>query len=100
MVATVTAEIQVYPNVTVRKNLMDRIGVGDLFYPNRRLRAFAELEGITFLDLAEPMQQAADREQIFFHGFDGDMGNGHWNEAGHKFAGELMALRLAEILPD
>ena len=98
MVATVTAEIQVYPNATVRKNLMDRIGVPDLFYPNHRLGAFAELEGINFLDLAEPMQRAADRERIFFHGFGNDIGNGHWNEAGHKFAGELMAEKLAEMI--
>jgi lysophospholipase L1-like esterase len=98
MMATVTADIQVYPDPAVRKNLMDRIAVTDLFYPDRRLRSLAEREGFAFVDLAEPMQQAADRDHIFFHGFDNDLGNGHWNEAGHRFAGELMAAKLAEII--
>lgn len=100
MMVVVTTDIQVYPDAAVRKGLMERVGVTDLFHPNRRLRSFAEREGIAFVDLAEPMQEAADRDKVFFHGFGNEIGSGHWNEAGHKFAGELMAAKLAEMIPN
>jgi hypothetical protein len=99
MVATITSDIQVYPDPAVRQAMMKQVGVNDLFYPDRRLRALADARGIAFLDLAEPMQAAADRDKVFFHGFGKEVGNGHWNEAGHKFAGELMAGKLEELLP-
>ena len=98
MVATITSDIQVYPDPAVRKNLMDRVQVTDLFYPDRRLQLLAEKKGFGFVDLAEPMQQAADRDKVFFHGFGDEIGNGHWNEAGHRFAGEMMAAKLAEMI--
>ena len=61
-----------------------------------RLGKFAESEDIPYVDVAEPMQQAADRDHIFFHGFGKGIGNGHWNEAGHRFAGELFAAKISE----
>ena len=98
MIVTVTADIQVWPDPKVRQALADVVGVSDLFYPDRRLRSIAEREGMLFLDLAEPMQAAADRDKVFFHGFGSEIGNGHWNEAGHKFAGELMSKKLEELI--
>jgi GDSL-like Lipase/Acylhydrolase family len=98
MVATITSDIQVYPDPAVRQALMKQVGVDDLFYPNRRLRSISERHGIAFLDLAEPMEASADRDKIFFHGFGKEIGNGHWNEAGHRVAGELMAKRIEELL--
>lgn len=100
ILATITADIQVYPDPGVRQRLMQRVGVNDLFYPDTRLKLFAGREGISFVDLAGPMQQAADRDKVFFHGFGKEIGNGHWNEAGHKFAGEIIAKEIAEILPN
>jgi hypothetical protein len=98
MVATITSDIQVYPDPAVRQAMMKQVGVTDLFYPDRRLQTLANARGIAFLDLADPMQTAADRDTVFFHGFGKEVGNGHWNEAGHKFAGELMAGKLEDIL--
>jgi GDSL-like Lipase/Acylhydrolase family len=98
LLVTITADIQVYPDRSVRQAMIDRLGVIDLFYPDRRLAEFADRQGIPFLDLAAPMQEAADRDHVFFHGFGGEIGNGHWNEAGHKFAGELMASKIAGMI--
>jgi hypothetical protein len=78
----------------VRENFMRHIGVNTVFYPNQRLRALAEREKIDFLDLAEPMQVYADQNKVFLHGFGSDIGNGHWNAAGHQVAAELIAQYL------
>jgi len=84
----------VYPDFAVRKARMDAVGVTDLFYPDRRLETFAKRENIDFLDLAQPMQLYADRTGTFLHGFGTEVGNAHWNEAGHQLAGELISNKL------
>lgn len=96
MLATVTTDIQVYPDPAVRRSLMDQVGVTDLFYPDRRLEELAKREGIDFLDLAARMQAHADRTGEFLHGFGSEMGSGHWNEAGHKLAGELISQKFCQ----
>ncbi|MEO7539120.1 MAG: SGNH/GDSL hydrolase family protein [Pyrinomonadaceae bacterium] len=97
MLATITTDIQTYPDPQVRRSLMDQIGVSDLFYPDRRLEALASRQGMDFLDLAQPMQSYADTTGTFLHGFDDQLGSGHWNEAGHKLAGELISQRLCQV---
>lgn len=96
MMTTISTDIQVYPDPKVRQSMIDQLAVPDLFYPDRRLHDLAVRENIPFLDLAEPMQRAADRDKIFFHGFGKEIGNGHWNEAGHKFAGDLLAEEIGQ----
>ena len=91
-----STDIQVYPNTEVRQALMKRLGIDDLFYPNQRLQALADREGIAFLDLAAPMQTYADQNRVFLHGFGSDIGNGHWNEAGHHLAAELISQKLCD----
>ena len=98
MITTITSEIQVCPVPEVRQDMMDRLGVSDLFYPNHRLRALADDRGIAFLDLAKPMQTAADRDKVYFHGFGDHPGTGHWNEGGHKFAGQLISDKLEQVI--
>lgn len=82
--------IQVYPDPVVRQNFMRHIGVETVFYPNLRFKALADREHIDFFDLAEPMQRYADDHKVFLHGFDRDLGNGHWNVAGHEVVADLL----------
>ncbi|HYX27985.1 MAG TPA: SGNH/GDSL hydrolase family protein, partial [Pyrinomonadaceae bacterium] len=82
--------IQVYPDPAVRERFRSYLGVDDLFYPNRRLAQLANREQIDFLDLAQPMQQNADTTRIYLHGFGKEIGNGHWNENGHRLAADLI----------
>jgi len=77
MVATITSDIQVYPDQAVRQSMMNQLDVQDLFYPDTRLAGLADREGFPFLDLALPMQVAADTNKVFFHGFGRAIGNGH-----------------------
>jgi hypothetical protein len=96
-VATVTTDIQAYPDQDVREARAKSLGVSDLWYPNRRLRSFAEQRGVDFFDLAEPMQAFAAETGTYLHGFGDQMGSGHWNEAGHRLAGELLSQKLCKM---
>ena len=72
-----------------------RLGEADLFYPERRMRAFAAREGIDAVLLAEPFAARAAEAGEHLHGFPNtQLGSGHWNERGHALAAELIADRL------
>jgi hypothetical protein len=82
---------QVHPDPKVRAAFAKSLGVPDLFYPDRRLQVFAEQHSIPILLLAPAFQEQATRQQVFFHGFKGNLGGGHWNQAGHRLAGTMLA---------
>jgi hypothetical protein len=86
--------IQVHPDRTVRERFKAYLNVDSLFYPNQRLAEFANREQIDFFDLAQPMEQYADQNKIFLHGFGKETGNGHWNADGHREAAELIARKM------
>jgi hypothetical protein len=97
-VATLSNGIQVYPDPQARRAFAERLGVEDLFYPERRFRALGEREGFPVLNLAPELQLYADEHKVFLHGFGRELGNGHWNEGGHRVAGETLAQNLCEWL--
>jgi hypothetical protein len=97
-VVTLSNGIQVYPDASARAAFAHRLGVEDLFYPERRFKSLGEREGFPVLNLAPDLQSYADRNKVFLHGFGQQLGNGHWNETGHAVAGELLAQRLCEWL--
>jgi hypothetical protein len=85
---------QVIPNANLREQFMKRVGSTDLLYPDLRLKAFAEREHIQAIILAPDLQVYAQQQNVFLHGFEGNLGNGHWNATGHRVAGELIAQKL------
>ncbi len=93
LVVTLSNGIQVYPQPQVRQTFMRLLGVGDLFYPDNRIRQLCEREHIPAVILAPRLQEYADQNKAFLHGFDGK-GNGHWNNLGHRVAGELIATEI------
>jgi|SRR5215207_1730966 len=95
---TLSNGIQVYPEASARKAFADRLGVEDLFYPERRFRALGEREGFPVINLAPELQSLADGRKLFLHGFGRELGNGHWNEDGHRVAGETLARNLCDLL--
>ncbi|HEX7957975.1 MAG TPA: SGNH/GDSL hydrolase family protein [Pyrinomonadaceae bacterium] len=98
-VATVSNPIQVYPDAEARAAFLARLGPGaDLFYPDRRFEEFGRRDGLTVFTLAPELQAYADEHKVFLHGWPGDLGNGHWNENGHRVGGELLARKLCEQL--
>jgi hypothetical protein len=91
-VVLLSTGMQVHPDAAVRDQFMRKLGVADLFYPGRRLAAFAAGAGIPLLDLAPPLAQLASSRRLFLHGFANTApGDGHWNASGHAAAAPLIA---------
>lgn len=94
---TLTRGIQVTPRREEKEKFLQRLGAKDLYYPERRLAEFGKREGIPVLNLAPPMAKQAEERQVFFHAHRDSLGIGHWNQAGHEAAGELIASWLAGL---
>jgi hypothetical protein len=93
LLVTGGGSIQDYPDGAVRRRFMQSVGADNLFYPDHRIKALGEREGIEVLNLAPALQEYAERNKTFLHGTDGF---GHWNVLGHHLAGDLIAERLCE----
>jgi hypothetical protein len=96
VVVTLSNGIQVVPNPQVRETFEKRMGITDIFYPDNRIKSVATREGIPVITLAPELQKVAIANNVFLHGFDANIGNGHWNQAGHRAAGELLAKKFCE----
>ncbi|HVS03013.1 MAG TPA: SGNH/GDSL hydrolase family protein [Thermoanaerobaculia bacterium] len=94
LVVSLSNPIQVHPDPGLRRAFAERLGVQDLFYPERRLASWGEAHGVAVLPLAPRLQPIAERRGVFLHGFGDALGEGHWNELGHRLAGELIARHL------
>lgn len=87
----------VHPDPDVRERFKKELAVPNLFYPEKRIGALGKQQGFPVLALAPLLQKRATRQQIFFHGFlNTQFGAGHWNEDGHRAAGEILAQTLCE----
>jgi hypothetical protein len=98
LVVTGSTGIQVNPDQDTRKTYMNHLGVRDLFYPDQRIKSLGEREGFRVMNLAPPLEEYATRNQVFLHGPVNAKGRGHWNELGHRLAGELIAGELCKVL--
>jgi hypothetical protein len=98
LLVIVSYAYQVYPGRAARERMLDKLGVPDALYVNHRLEALGRREKFKVLSLAEPMQSLADKQHVYFHGFANTaMGRGHWNERGHRVAGELISAAVCEM---
>jgi len=98
-VITLSSSAQVNPDPKFRASFMQQEGISDLFYPDLRIQSLCDREAIPILVLAPVLQDYAERNHVFLHGFDGT-GKGHWNEQGHAVAGELIANWLGARLSE
>ena len=95
VLAVVSTPGSVYPDPGMRSRYAKSLGVNSLFYPEERLQRLGEAAGFEVLTLAPPMQKRADATKVYFHGFSNTRpGFGHWNDAGHAAAADLIAERL------
>lgn len=81
---------QVYPDPQARADFMKYAGADDIFYPDTRIKKLAEENSIPVLTLAPALQNYAEKNHVFLHGFEKNLGFGHWNQAGHRAAGEMI----------
>jgi hypothetical protein len=96
VVVTLSNGPQVLPDPKLREAFMKRFGITDLFYPDDRIKSLGAREGIPVITLAPELQEFAERNNVFLHGFGENIGNGHWNATGHRVAGELIAKKMCE----
>jgi len=95
VVAVLSTAGAVYPDPAMRRRYAEFLGVGDLLYPERRLRELGERRGIEVVTLTEDMQRHADATGRHLHGFaNARPGFGHWNQAGHELGADLIARGL------
>lgn len=95
VLAVLSTPGSVFPNPDMRARYARSLGVESLFYPEERLTRLGKSAGFEVLALAPEMQKRADATQAYFHGFPNTKpGFGHWNEAGHAAAADLIAERL------
>jgi hypothetical protein len=99
LVVTLSNSIQVHPDPAVRQAYAKRIGVPDLYYPERRIGAFCDRHGIPVISLAPDFQEYAETHKVYLHGFGENLGGGHWNRDGHRLAGRLIAQAICLNLP-
>lgn len=94
LVVTLTSGIQVHPDPKVRQRYMERFGISNLLYPDEKVSQIGKSKEIAVWMLAPVFQEFAEKKGIFLHGFpDQQLGGGHWNEHGHRLAGEYIANR-------
>lgn len=92
LVVVLSNAIQVHPDKSKREAFQKIAGIDDLFYPDARIASACREMGIPVLALAPKMQQHAQREKTFLHGFENTKkGQGHWNEKGHAVASQLIS---------
>ena len=96
VVVTLSNGPQVLPDPNGRENFKNRLGITNLFYPDDRIKSLAAREGFPVVTLAPELQEFAQHNNAFLHGFGEDIGNGHWNATGHRVAGELIAKKMCE----
>lgn len=60
------------------------------------IKNLGEREGFPALILAPDFARYAAEHRVYLHGFDEALGSGHWNETGHKLAGDLTAQLLCQ----
>ena len=96
LVVTLSSNIQVDPNPTAREQLMKRLGVQNLFYPDEHIAQLGKREDIAVLTLSPIFLQYAQEHNASLHGFRGNR-QGHWNESAHQLGGELMAEKVCQM---
>ena len=96
VVVTMSNGPQVLPDAKSREAFKSRLGITDLFYPDNRIKSLGTREGIQVITLAPDLQDFAEYNNVFLHGFGKNIGNGHWNSTGNRVAGELIAKKICE----
>jgi hypothetical protein len=99
VLASLSTGLQVLPDSQARARLAAGMGARDLDYTEKRLGSFAEREGIAYCPLSPGLRRYAEEHGEAVHGFlDAYPNAGHWNETGHRVAGEILARWLCPRL--
>ena len=101
-VVTLANAPQVDPNPANRKAIQDALGGTSLFYPDQRIRRFADDHGIKAISLAPALADYAAEHRTYLNGGYNEAvpsGQGHWNAAANQLAAALMGRELCAHSP-
>jgi len=99
VIAVLSTSLQAYPDEQVRQQICDEFNIDNQFYAVDRLKSWAENRPVSLVDLAAPLQQYANANNVFLHGFENSgLGYGHWNEHGHLEAANVLAKPIGDLL--
>jgi hypothetical protein len=91
-IVTLANRPQVIPDHEKRMAFMQALGVSDLAYADERIKNFGERVGISVTNLAPALSAYSEAHHVYLNGFnETNLGGGHWNETGHRLAGETIA---------
>jgi hypothetical protein len=94
-VVTLATRPQVIPDPAKRAELLEKLGVPDFSYAERRIKQFGENAGIPVTNLAPPLSSYAEAHHVYLNGFNSsNFGAGHWNETGHRLAAHAISADL------
>jgi hypothetical protein len=98
-IATLATRPQLDPDPARKAAFLERLKLETPFYPDLRIRDLAVREGIPVITLAPAMSRHAEEHREFLSGFvNSALGRGHWNEAGHRLAGRIIAAEMSARL--
>jgi len=101
VVVTLTNPIQVEIEDSIREEFMQRLGINDLDYADRRIRELGLRSGLSVINLSKTLHAYAQEHNVQLHGFENSgLGHGHWNAAGHRIAGQIIARELRTLFFD
>lgn len=96
LIITGSNGVQVLPKMKEREGFEKRLGVEDLYYPDKRIADFGRSNSIPVITLAPVLGDYAAREKTYLHGFGENIGYGHWNQLGHRIAGDTIAQKICQ----
>jgi hypothetical protein len=86
---------QLIPDREKQQALLQKIGVTNFDYADKRISEFGAREGITVIELAPTLAAYASENNVYLNGFNpSNSGKGHWNEIGNRVAAEAIAAQL------
>ena len=90
-VVVLTIGAQVLPDPANRVAFAKDLGVPDLLYADHRLEKFCRQEGIPILLLTPTFQDYATAHHVYLLRLQGTLRCGHWDQQGHRLAGDTIA---------
>lgn len=97
VVVLASSGIQVHPEPGVRAGHAKALGIDDLSWPDRKVAGWARELGIPHVALAPDLLAWAEANATCVHGFENaSVCGGHWNEHGHRLAGERTARLICD----
>jgi lysophospholipase L1-like esterase len=95
----VSSPQQTHPDLQERADFLKELKIDSAFYVEERLTKLAEKEGVFFSNLPPRLADYAAQNHVHVHGFpNGIPWGGHWNELGHRLAGEWIAADYCKLL--